>query len=167
MSLKARIKKIEKKLPKEDWSLTEFRYHGAEPTEEERDLALDYPGMTPPWKIMYVPYDFEQDLFYSSEITDRWIMTVDEKLGFYYDGEILFKLVKKYNKKKLYLPSSDKIEVFDPPILSISNAEFREFMATPAGRETREKLRMISPYSTEGDEGKVTRSSPHPDKRKG
>ncbi|MFC1918223.1 hypothetical protein ACFLXH_06205 [Chloroflexota bacterium] len=113
MSLKARIRKIEKKLPKEDWSLTELSYHGAEPTEEEIELALEYTGgFNPPWKVMYVPYDFKQELE-SSEITGRWVMRCDEELGLYYDGDILFKLVKRYNKKKLYAFGSNKIEIIE------------------------------------------------------
>ena len=110
MSLKARIRKIEKNLPKEDLSLTELSYHGAEPTEEEMELALKYTdGLNPPWKVMYVPYDFKQELE-SSEITERWVMRCDEKLGLYYDGVILFKLVEQYNKEKFYSSGSNKIE---------------------------------------------------------
>lgn len=110
MSLKTRIRKIEIKLPKEDRSLTQMSYHGAEPTEKEMELALKYAGeIDPPWKVMYVPYDFKQELE-SSNITERWVMRCDEKLGLYYDGDILFKLVKQYNKKELYSFGSNKLE---------------------------------------------------------
>ena len=110
MSLKARIRKIEKYLPKEDLSLTELSYHGAEPTEAEMELALKYTGeLNPPWKVMYVPYDFKQELE-SSEITERWVLTIDKKLGLYYADGILFKLVKKYDKEKFYSSGSNKIE---------------------------------------------------------
>ena len=100
MSLRARIGKIEKKLPKEDMSFTALSYHGAEPTEEEMEIALKYTdGIDPPWIVMYVPYDFKHELE-SSQITERWVMRVDEELGLYFDGEILFKLVEQYNKEK-------------------------------------------------------------------
>ena len=120
MSLKSRISKIEKKLPKEDRSLTELSYHGAEPTLEESEIALKYTGeLDPPWKVMYVPYDFKQNLE-SLEITEHWVMTMDDKLGLYYDGEILYKLIENYDKEKEYFEDFNMIKMinyFDPDIL--------------------------------------------------
>ena len=162
MSLKARIRKIEKKLPKEDNSVTELSYNSAEPTVKETELALKHADLLdPPWKVMYVPYDFKQELLESSEITKRWVMTFDEKLGLYYDGEILFKLVKKYNKKKLYSSGSDKIEVIDDGIDFTSWAGLKKLMEEPSIHETFEKLRKISSqYDTEGNEVKECRIKP-------
>ena len=161
MSLKARIRKIEKKLTKEDNSVTELSYNGAEPTLEETELALKHAGiLDPPWKVMYVPYDFKHDLEYS-KITGRTIIRFDEKLGLYYDGEILFKLVKKYNKKKLYSSGSDKIEVIDDGIDITSWEGLKKLMAEPSVHETFEKLRKISSqYDTEGNEVKECRIKP-------
>jgi hypothetical protein len=100
MSLKGRIRKLEKWLPKEDYSLTEFTYNYADPTEEEREVALNHTdGFEFPMYILYVPYDFKYDLE-NYKITYNWVMEINEELGVYYDGESLIKLTEKYDKDK-------------------------------------------------------------------
>lgn len=121
-SLKARIRKIEEKLPKEDNSLTELAYHGAKPSEKEMEIALKYTdNLSPPWKVTYIPYEFKEDLFNSNKITRRYCICIDEKLGLYFNGKTLYKLVKKYNKKKEYpmgiIGMFEQIGYYDPDIL--------------------------------------------------
>lgn len=111
MSLKARISRIENKLPEEDRTITELSYHGADPTEEEMDIAFKYlDDLGPPWKVMYVPHEFRHELEFS-RITERTVIRFDEELGLYYDGEILFKLVEEYDKERTFLSGVNMIEI--------------------------------------------------------
>lgn len=129
MSLKARISKIEEKLPKEDMSLLELSYHGAKPTEEEMEIALKHTdGCDPPWTVMYVPYDFKHELE-SAQITGRWVITLDDKLGLYYDGKTVFKLIEKYDKERIYVSKMDRVEILEDQMVYCTSEEYETIMS--------------------------------------
>ena len=125
MSLKARISKIEEKLPKEDMSFTELSYHTAKPTEEEREIAIKYEdGLDPPWEVMYVPYELRHELD-SKKYNGRPVTVCDYEHGLYYNGETVIKMVNKwdkhhalsrYGKSIRVVYTINKIDHYDPDI---------------------------------------------------
>jgi hypothetical protein len=93
------------------------------------EIALKYADeFDPPWTVMYVPYDFKHELE-SGQITGRWVMTLDDKLGLYYDGETVFKLIEQYDKERKYVSKMDRVEILEDQMVYCTSEEFETIIS--------------------------------------
>ena len=105
MSLKTRISKIEKKLPAKDNHkpvIVNFCCWGAEPSEEEEEIALkktiELNPNAPSLGLSFLPYGFEHNIKPPRGEKVEW----DYKLGLGILGNSVYKLTKKYKKGPPY-----------------------------------------------------------------
>ncbi|MFC1912141.1 hypothetical protein ACFLXG_03190 [Chloroflexota bacterium] len=105
MSLKTRISKIEKKLPAKDNNnpvIVNFYCYGAEPSEEEKEIALKKTIELNPnaasLGLSFLPYGFEHTIKPPRGEKVEW----DYQLGLGTLKRHVYKLTKKYKKGPPY-----------------------------------------------------------------
>ena len=102
MSIKSRIRKIERKLPKRENNppiIVAFYYCGAIPSKEEEAIAIKKVKELKPnqrsLSIDYIPYGFEHII----KPPRNTKLEFDKNLGLITERNSIIKLVKKYQKE--------------------------------------------------------------------
>ena len=102
MSIKSRIQKIERSLPEKDErppKIIEWYYYGARPSQKERRVALEKEMERNPnskaLTLKFIPYGFEHIINPPRGIE----LTIDKKMGTIKTRNLIYKLVKNYDKK--------------------------------------------------------------------
>lgn len=107
MNLENRIQKMERQFPRgnKNFSRLFLCYYGAEPSEEEREIAikkdLELHPHQPSTIIHAVPYDFKHELFTNCIRPPRrenWVLVEDRESGTITYGHNLYKLTEQYDK---------------------------------------------------------------------